>query len=260
ETCTPFFQCFFKYWPDCPYSILIGSNYKSYPDPRVSPILVGPDVDYSSNLKAMLARIEQDWVIIWLEDLFLSGLVDTSRICGLISVAQRKRGACLILEANRYSIVRVRNGGDEVVEICRDSPYRVSIGLGLWQKDVLSALLRPGETAWELERKGTERSRELEDPFLALPRSAVRKPPISTVHGLVMGTWTKEAVLFLQREGLGNTLLGFPQETLWSKVYRVLYARARYRAFSFLHNMRAATSPAPGCSQPNERIDIDAAG
>ena len=67
----PFFHCFFKYWPDCPYPVFLGSNSLSYPDSRVSPILIGPDIDYSSNLIAMLDHIDQDWVIIFTEDMLL---------------------------------------------------------------------------------------------------------------------------------------------------------------------------------------------
>ncbi|WYL98309.1 MAG: hypothetical protein HEQ19_00985 [Gloeotrichia echinulata CP02] len=46
----PFFHCFFKNWTDCPYPIHLVSNTLKYIDSRVSPLLIGHDMDYSSNL------------------------------------------------------------------------------------------------------------------------------------------------------------------------------------------------------------------
>ena len=68
----PYFHCLFKYWPDCPFPISLGSNSLAYPDSRIKSIQIGPDLDYSSNLLAMLDRIETPWLILWIEDLLLS--------------------------------------------------------------------------------------------------------------------------------------------------------------------------------------------
>ena len=42
----PFFRCFFKFWPDCPYPVVLGSIRETCSDPRVSPLTIGRDRDY----------------------------------------------------------------------------------------------------------------------------------------------------------------------------------------------------------------------
>ena len=72
-----FFQCFFKYWPDCPYKLYLGSNFLVYPDERVNNILVGEDIDYSSSLKIMLSEVDEDFVLPMVEDFFISKRIDS---------------------------------------------------------------------------------------------------------------------------------------------------------------------------------------
>ena len=46
-----YFGSLFKYWPNCPFKIYLGSNFKIYDHKDVTMINVGEDYDYSSNLK-----------------------------------------------------------------------------------------------------------------------------------------------------------------------------------------------------------------
>ena len=221
----PFFHCFFKYWPDCPYPVFLGSNYRSYPDARVSSIAVGYDVDFSSNLLIMLNRIEQDWVITWNEDAFLSKPVNTSRIRHLVNLAQRDQAAYLKLIAFPPFVV-VDDVAQEIGEAPKGTEYRVSFTTNLWKKSALLKLLCPGETAWDFERKGSQRSNELEDKFLCLSFDHRKNPPLSVVHGVIKGRWTREAVRFLKREGLQDYLGTRPRRPYWAGLWiRAYYLR-----------------------------------
>ena len=193
----PFFRCFFKYWPDCPYPVFLGTNHLVYPDDRVQSLKVGEDRDYSSNLLHMLGRIEQEWVILWLEDRFLSAPVDTARILGLIRTAQRNRAGYLKLIAN-YPLALVGDPSLQIGEIPKGVRYRVSITVALWEKKVLLKILRPGETAWDIERMGSIRSNGLDEKFYCLSSIMKNDPPITDVHGIVKGKWVREAYEFLR--------------------------------------------------------------
>mgnify|MGYP000386006003 FL=1 len=81
-----YFHSLFKYWPDCPYQICLGSNESEFPDSRVKPIMIGPDKEYSSNLLEMLKRVESSWIILWIEDLFISKKIDTNYISKLVNI------------------------------------------------------------------------------------------------------------------------------------------------------------------------------
>jgi hypothetical protein len=229
-----FFHCFFKYWRDCPFPVFLGSNSVKYPDPRVSPILIGPDTDYSSNLTAMVAHIKQDWIVMWVEDLLLNRSVDTKRVCDLVSLAREREQGHLRLAPRPRSLVglvahSVEDAGTlEVVPIPKWFRYRVGLTIGLWRKDVLLKLLRPGETAWDLERSGSRRSRRLAEGFSAVPTES---SAFSTVNSIRKGKWTREGVALLRREGLEACLGERPVEGRWPSFRTGAYIGVRYLLF-----------------------------
>jgi hypothetical protein len=210
----PFFHCFFKYWPDCPYPVFLGSNQVTFPYPRVTPVLVGPDLDYTSNLQRMLAKIEQPWIITFQEDIFLSQQVDTGRLSKIIQAAQAKEAAYLKL-ITTPPLATIWENDDEFGEIPKGMPYRVSFSVILWRKSVLIELLRPGESAWDIELKGTIRSYDMDGKFFCLHTEEKDDPPFQFVHGTVKGRWTLEAVSFLTQEGLKHYIGNRPIKTRW---------------------------------------------
>lgn len=73
----PFFSQFYKYWSNCPYQIYLGSNTKKYDgDQKVKTLLSGNYIDWSSNLLLILKQIPEEYIFIWLEDLFLTQKVE----------------------------------------------------------------------------------------------------------------------------------------------------------------------------------------
>ncbi len=231
----PFFSCFFKYWPDCPYPVYLGSNCLCFPDPRVRPVLVGPDVDYTSNLLKMLEQVKQDWLILWIEDRVLSAPVNTARLGNLIRLAQNQKAGYLKLIAS-HPFAMVKDKSQEIGEIPRGQRYRVCITVALWKKDILLRLLHPGETAWDIERRGSQRSSQLDEKFLSLSASIMNNPPLSNVHLVTQGRVLRDACKFLKHEELQEYLRDRRIQTLWSywglKLYlyaKDLYVRLRWQ-------------------------------
>lgn len=228
DTWKPFFRCFFKYWQECPYQVFLGSNSLRYSDRRVSTILIGDEVDYSSNLLAMLAHIVQERVIIWADDFLLAAPVDTTRIRHLIDMAQYEQAGYLRLGVPPNSITSLLIAGCRGMQICempRGSPYRVTVGLGLWNKHYLAKLLKPGETAWDFERNGARRSDDLPERVLCISERIMVDPVILCVDALWQGVWTLEAARFLTREGLADSIVTRPIQGFWSYVQLHLLQR-----------------------------------
>ncbi len=236
----PFFRCLFKYWPDCPYSITLGSIEATYADPRVAPLTIGCDRDYSSNLLAMLGRLQHDWVLLWIDDLLLSRRVDTARVVRLFETAQR-HGAGVVRLNNAVPYVAplfsTRGPAAELDEMPKGAPYRVSIGLSLWRRDLLMRLLVPGESAWSIERAGTLRSNDAPDRFFCLARRGAREPLFDIVNGVRRGRWTREARRLLRREGMGRLLESRAVENRRFTAYMAAYSYAYYAAFQVLHTL-----------------------
>jgi hypothetical protein len=198
---TPFFWLFHRYWKDWPGTAYLVSNTSDYDDPRVTTIKVGVDRGWASNMKYVLSCFDSEYLIYMQEDYFLTRSVESQRIQCLIDLARKHRAACLRLYPSP--------GPDElycyepsVGKLAEDAPYRVSLQAAIWNREVLSSLLVDGETGWDMEIQGSERSRSLSTPFLSV--TDLQYPAIAYLHrtAIVKGRWTDEAVELCRNEGI----------------------------------------------------------
>jgi hypothetical protein len=217
----PYFKCFFKYWPDCPFPIYLGSNNLTYPDKRVIPITIGADIDYSSNLLRMLEKIDSEWVVLWVEDFLLSAPVDTLRMNNLILNAQAEgAGYVKLIASFPYAYT---SEDFEVAVVPKGIKYRLNIGVTLFRKEVLVNLLKVGESAWDIEYKGAARSNLLPDKFFCLNSKYKSNPPISYINAVGKGKWVRSSIPFLKKEGLGEFLSSRKLQPWWHYFYYRLY-------------------------------------
>ncbi|MGA2819242.1 MAG: hypothetical protein ABSF61_01080 [Anaerolineales bacterium] len=219
----PFFSLFSRYWPDCPYPLYLGANFKTFPSERVQPILVGPDRDWSTNLLRMLEELFHSDLLLLQEDFLLSAVVDTPRVQELVSYAKRKGAGCLRLMPIPGPDEPCRDQED-VGKIRKGSAYRVSLQAAWWHKPVLQALLREGETPWQFEVRGSLRSNDLEFPFLSL-REGKGYPLNYFTTAVVRGYWEPGAVEFCRREGIEVDLRARPVLPYSMRVERGLVSR-----------------------------------
>lgn len=217
----PFFQCLFKYWPDCPFPLYLGANTISYPDPRVRSILVGEDKDYSSNLAVMLQHVPYSYVLLWIEDRVLSETLDTAHLLRHVRSFMDCGGGYFKLIANHP--IAAPDKGKEFAALPKSERYRASITVALWRKEVLLSLLRPGESAWELETNGSKRSAQLDVPFFALTREGWASAPIRDEHLIIKGSVRRKSLTFLDKEGLRAHLSSRVIQNRYSSVYERLF-------------------------------------
>jgi hypothetical protein len=189
-----FFNLFFKYWKDCQYNVYLLSNNLKYDDIRVVPILVGDDVDWSSNLKIALGRIETGYVMFFLEDFFLSSLVNNDRIEKLFSHMKSLDATMLRL----YPAPGPDKELDEFVGICtKDATFRTSLQTSIWNKEKLISLLKEGENPWEYESNSPKRV-EKDDLYLSVNTLSPNDQqqygcPIEYLFNAISNGWSKSA-------------------------------------------------------------------
>ena len=233
----PFFTLFFRYWPDCPYPLYLGTNELAYDDSRVTTIRTGPDRDWAAGLRSMLAALPSRHAIVLLEDYLLTEPVDTARICELVRVAQARDAACL-----RLVPVPGAQGelADEpgVGDLAAGVDYRVSLQAAIWNRDVLAALVRVGESPWGLEVDGSRRSVALDQPFLSVVADA-QWPLRYFVTGVVRGRWLREAVDLLRREGIEPDLTVRPIESRPRRLRRTRTPAALSAALAVMSRARS---------------------
>ena len=222
DTWNSFFHLFFKNWPDCPYPIKLVSNYLEYSDNRVGSIKVGKDLDYSSNLIKALSNVETDWVIFWVEDRPPSRQVDTTSLIEIIDLAISKNAAYLkLIPCYPPALVDKEN---KIGVITKGSRYLVSMTVALWRTEVLLELLKPGETAWDIEKHGgIARAKQSNYDFYALSIDSYSNPPIQDIHLISKGKLMARGIHLLRREGLLDSLSSRKTSSIKHNLYFELY-------------------------------------
>jgi hypothetical protein len=194
----PFFTLFWRYWPQCPFRVYLGANSTSYDDARVVS-LRGGDREWSDRVIAHLRQIETPYVILMLEDFFLKRSVSTERILGLLEIA-RSRRANLVRLIPRPRPNSKCGAQGEVGQIAPGESWRVSTQAAIWSRHALLSLLRPGETIWQFEVNGTERSAaSLQDGFYGVWKSVM---PYDH-HVVERGKWFRNEARRYRSEDIG---------------------------------------------------------
>ena len=182
-----------RFWNDCPYPIYLLSNSAKADFPDVCPIVTGNDDSWSDNLLYALQTLPHEYVLLYIEDLFLIDNVHSAKVSALI---QR----CMNAEWN-YLRLNPTPKGDSFLDsdisiISPGSVYRSSVVFSVWKKNILLKLLQQGESAWDFEEYGTERTDEF-NHFYAANHTLI--PACNTV---IKGVWDRQALKKIQELGI----------------------------------------------------------
>jgi len=195
----PFAFFFRKHWSDCPFPVYLIVNRLRLSSTIVQPIPVGPDRGWASNMASALATIAQPYIIYFQEDYFLNGDVKSEQLAGDIAYAFENDVASFCFYARSHLEPNFQPLNDRFGVVPLDSDGRARLQVTLWKKEVLQAALRPGESAWNMEARASERTRDL----LALSYLQRRDAPIPyLMSAIVRGLWTPQAISLCEQTGL----------------------------------------------------------
>lgn len=210
----PYFFLFKKFWPDCPYPIVLNTETKDFEFPGLditcSKVGHGPGgrrLTWSETALRCLAAIKSECILWTLEDLFLFAPVDGERVAALLRLMQDERLSHIHLTpvgaaANGYKPSTYPG----VWEIRQNHRYRMSLITALWRKESLIGYMRPHENPWELEIFGSWRARRTRDSFYCVSTEAPLDPqtwPIPYLFsGIVKGKWDDRVPDLFRQHGL----------------------------------------------------------
>ncbi len=231
----PFLHQFRLHWPDCPFPVYLTSNFNDEKFPGVQTLPVGEDRSWSDNLLKALATVQEDYVLMYIEDLFLVEAVQGPLLAKALAWAEQHRPNHLRLNCTEPP---TRRCDDLVGELEPGAPYRTSTVLSLWNKAALVQLLLPGENAWQFEIRGSQRSDSM-DRFYSLYQDC-----FPVLNGVIKGKWTREAVARLAAQGAPLQLEAravmsvreaarFQFHTFRSKIFKLVPWRFRRRLRSW---------------------------
>ncbi len=156
-----------RFWPDLPYPLHLISNHLVFSDRRVTTLRVGDDLSWSQTLARGLERVSSRYVLLILDDFFLTAPVDTAFVKRLHAVMVAKGAAYLRLAPNPAADTPCADM-PEIGTIGKGAPYRTSLQMAFWDRSALLGLLRSEESAWDFEIKGSRRSDAMTVPFLGM--------------------------------------------------------------------------------------------
>jgi hypothetical protein len=205
-----FFHFFEKYWPDCPFRVFLCTNHRHFDHARVQAIRTGDDLSWGHTIKQFMLQVPTPYVLIFQEDFFLTKTVRTEEVLSYFHILKELQGVYLRLRADFPPDTAVP-GFPSVGRIEPGAPYRVSNQVSIWNRETFLSLLRDGETAWDMERRGSRRSDTLAGGFYGTRRPAFFYP----VTGVVKrGKWIRKWVRICTKEGLAVDLEARPMMTV----------------------------------------------
>jgi hypothetical protein len=199
DTWRPFVFFFRKHWGDCPFPVYLIVNQLKVRSGIVQPISVGPDQAWASNMIAALEAISQPYLLYFQDDYFLNNTVNNALLGEDLAYAFDNDVASFCFQARGQLEPNFQPLNDRFGVVPADSDGRTRLQVTLWKKEVLRASLRPGETAWDMEARGSERTRDL----LSISYRHRRDRPIPyLMSAIVRGLWTPEALALCEETGL----------------------------------------------------------
>lgn len=175
----PFAYLLNKYWQPNPHVIVGGFTPPSFRLPknfffqRIGSIERYPIGRWSDAVHKLIASYPYDVFCLMLEDYWITRPVKVEIVNKLYDyMIQFAYVARMDLTADRQFAGEVSDYGEvddiELVRSAPGSPYHMSLMTALWRKKHFLNILKPHETPWDLELRGTERLSELGDKVLVL--------------------------------------------------------------------------------------------
>jgi len=230
-----FFDLLFRFWPDLPYPLYLISNHLTFRDGRVTGLLVGDDVSWPETLARGLESISSPFILLFLEDFFLTAPVDTALVARLPAIMVSKGAVYLRLKPNPKPDT-VCLDTPHIGVIAKGAPYRTSLQIAFWDRLALLSLLRREESAWDFELKGSRRSDQLVQPFLSVGEGVSIIP---YRHVIRRGKLLPEAIRYFSPLGIEFNLHRRPIESeIYLRWQSSFVRRSLGRAWRFVNRRR----------------------
>jgi len=189
-----FFSLFFRNF-NYDAKLYLANNFKKYQykDKSIEIINCGEDKNWSNHLISALKHLNEDFIFIILEDLYIVECIKKEEIFKVIefSIAEN-------IQHLKYSAFPVGDLGFKkgYKKYSPGMPYSVSV-CGIWNKNYLLSLLLDGESAWDFEINGSYRSKFSNERFYC-----PIKPLIDYINMVEKGRWVLENVEKAKKLGI----------------------------------------------------------
>ena len=188
-----------RFWNECPFEIFLLTNEIEIRSNRICSLRLGPDRGWSSNLLAALDRVRHPYVFYVQEDYFLTARVAEEQMANDFAevIGFGASALCFRARSRPDSGIQALNDRFGLVPIHSDGRTRCQVTL--WNREALRSILRPGETAWNFEARGSARTSQMQ--ILSYLRRENTPIPY-LMSAISRGFWMPDALALCREYGV----------------------------------------------------------
>ncbi len=194
-----FYNCFNKYWSDCPYERVLATNSQEYAGITVINNN-NPEDNWMMRTIPALKKINSRYVLHIADDCFVTEKINNQDFESILDDMD-KYGINFCGLANKIGGKPVRVGS-LIGYVKKRKPYAKNLQAGIFNREYLLQLLGDGAvSSWELEKQWvtetlTAPNEYFEDVTVAL------KNVLPTMHGVAKGKWFPTVLKRLEKIGI----------------------------------------------------------
>lgn len=197
----PFSILWRKYWTDCPFSMALVTESMPADSMVFDRVFSNPVGEtWCKMLVKALKEIETQYVMLLMDDYYLTEKVDTAQVLKRLDDAKRLGSNSLRLIPNptpkKAGAVKLLNE-DNLYQYKPKTAYCVACQAGFWRRDYLMRLAEKQQSAWEFERYGSFDPITVEKPILVTGTKEF--PFVDAVH---KGYWERFGLAVCRENGI----------------------------------------------------------
>lgn len=196
-----FFNILDKYWTKCPYPIYLTSNFKEYQYKNLQMLKVGQETTWLNRTIKTLEKIEEEYIIFFLEDYFISKIVDSNEIEKLCRRMQEKK-----IYYYQLSVKNKLKKNEKYIKSNKSLSYPISLQLAIWNRKKLISYLyemqlkKIYQTPWDFERFFIEMFKNQTGEIIGVEYDT--RDIMGYKNGVLQGKWIRTTLNFYKRRGL----------------------------------------------------------
>lgn len=161
-----FSALFRKYWPDCPYKvILITDTYRDTGCKYVFKDVIQIDDTWGKMVKYAIRKIGTPYIMLWMDDYLLCDYVKNDEISKYLKKIEKYHAANLrLVESPKCDSIFSKDTKLGYYKLGK--AYSVSTQIGIWDAELLYSVIDDMWSAWDFELIGSLRKHFRNHPLL----------------------------------------------------------------------------------------------
>lgn len=184
-----FFEYFSENWKDCKYPVYLGVE-KELPQIDNVNVLQSNEINWAARVRCYLKEIPTPYVLLFLEDFIVEEAVQSDRVAYYADVLEADKKIANITFENIPAKDNEKAQFEHLLLRNSKANYLVNMQVGLWNKEILLALMKDKENPWQTEIYGSIRARKYKD-YKFYCMDSDENMPIKNGRGwlVVRGKW-----------------------------------------------------------------------